>query len=241
MTLRITYVIPVHNSAITLPSTLEKLASRLADFPGSEIILVENGSTDESAQIISELAPRYQTNTLSVLPTTSEKGLGLALRKGIELAKGDVTILSASDLPFGFTDLDQLLATAPRPQLALGSKAHPQSRIEAPLLRRIMSQGFRLMRRVTLGLRIADSQGTVLIDTALAQQLAPHLECHDFLISTEIACWAIKYGVTPVELPVVYPRSTGKSTVSPLGDSVRMAWGLLALRHRLHKSETRPR
>lgn len=229
---RITYVLPVHNQERVIATSVERLLSRLHAFPGSEVILVENGSTDASPHLCARLGVSSGEDSVTVRVTQSETGLGNALRRGIAVASGDILVLSAADLPFGFTDLEALLATDPRPRLAIGSKAHRRSHTQIPALRRTMSEAFRLLRFAVLGLRVRDSQGTILIDAALAREIAPHLRCGDFLISTEIVAWGALLGATPVELPITYVATPG-STVSPLGDSLRMARGLFSLRQRL--------
>ena len=62
------------------------------------------------------------------------------------MARGDTFVLTAADLPFGFTDLDGYLGLVPRPRLVMGSKTHRESQIETPMLRRAMSAGFGLLR-----------------------------------------------------------------------------------------------
>jgi hypothetical protein len=239
VTPRLSYVLPVHNQERVVRESVDRLVEQLQQFPGSEVILVENGSTDRSPAICSELARRHAQRPVPVIQMRSRQGMGYALRCGIERARGDVIVLTAADLPFGFTDLDAYLGTDPRPRLAIGSKAHPLSHTRIPVVRRSMSAGFALLRRALLGLRVGDSQGTLLIESRLAEALASHLRCGDFLITTEIVAWAEHLGVTPVELPISYSAGGG-STVSPLRDSVRMAGGLLALRRRLrHASRTR--
>lgn len=233
---RLSYVLPVHNQERVLRQSVEQLVTRLRAFPGSEVLLVENASRDSSAALCVQLAGEHGSEPVPVRSAQSAQGMGHALRRGIELAGGDVVVLTAADLPFGFTDLEAYLAQQPPPRLAIGSKAHRASRTRIPILRRLMSESFRLLRRLTLGLHVGDSQGTILIEASLARTLAPHLRCGDFLISTEIVAWAVSAGVTPVELPVTYVAHGG-STVSPWRDSVRMAVGLLALRRRLHRAE----
>jgi glycosyltransferase involved in cell wall biosynthesis len=233
LTPRISYVLPVHNQEHVLATSVERLLNRLAVFPGSEVILVENGSSDSSPAICARLARTSGNDRVAVRLTQSDTGMGNALRRGIAVATGDILVLSAADLPFAFTDLDALLATDPRPRLAIGSKAHKRSRTQIPAMRRTMSEAFRLLRVAVLGLGVRDSQGTILIDAPLARMIAPHLRCRDFLISTEIVAWGARLGATPVELPVTYIATPG-STVSPIGDSVRMARGLFSLRRRLH-------
>ncbi|MGI8848395.1 MAG: glycosyltransferase [Candidatus Dormibacteria bacterium] len=230
---RLSYVLAVHNSASFLAGTVQRVVTRLDGMPGSEVILVENGSRDESALLCDELSLRATTANVTVVSARSATGLGWALRRGMELAKGELIVLSAADLPFGFTDLDGWLSRTPRAALGLGSKGHPDSSILAPsLIRHSVSWVFRVLRRALVGLNVADSQGSILIQSRLARRVLPHLACTDYLVSTEIICWAVQLGAAPVELPIRYPPPAS-STVSPLSDAWRMAVGLVALRRRL--------
>jgi hypothetical protein len=225
------YIIPVHNQTADLRRTVRLLVERLGHLPGSEILLVENGSSDGSGPLCLSLAAMFDGDDVGVRVTTSAKGLGFAWRRGIAIARGETIALSAADLPFGFTDLDGYLGMSPRPPLVLGSKTHPESQIETSLVRRTMSAGFDLLRRGLVGVDM-DTQGTMFINRSLAMALLPRLRSGDYLIGAEINCWAIREGITPVEIPVVYTAS-GRSTVSPLRDSTNMALGLVALRRRL--------
>jgi dolichyl-phosphate beta-glucosyltransferase len=227
----VTYVIPVHNQIADLRRTVRLLVARLGHLPGSEIILVENGSSDGSGPLCLSLAATHNGEDVAVRVTTSAKGMGFAWRRGMALARGDTLVLTAADLPFGFTDLDGYLGLSPRPQLVMGSKTHPESQIEIPRLRRVMSAGFGLLRAGLIGLDI-DTQGSVLIHRSLARTLLPRLRSGDYLIGAEINLWAVSEGVIPVEVPVVYTAS-GRSTVSPVRDSASMALGLVKLRRRL--------
>ena len=225
------YVVPVHNQIAELRRTVRLLVERLAHLPGSEVILVENGSSDGSGPLCLSLAAMFDGDEVGVRVTTSAKGLGFAWRRGMAIARAETIVLTAADLPFGFTDLDGYLGMDPRPALVMGSKSHPDSVVETSLLRRALSGGFGLLRAGLVGVDV-DTQGTVLIRRTLAQALLSRLRSGDFLIGAEINCWAIREGMTPVEIPIVYTAS-GRSTVSPLRDSTRMAVGLLALRRRL--------
>jgi dolichyl-phosphate beta-glucosyltransferase len=233
----VSYVIPVHNQIAELRKTVRLLVERLGHLPGSEVILVENGSTDGSGPLCLSLATVFDSEEVAVRVTTSAKGLGFAWRRGMAMARGDTFVLTAADLPFGFTDLDGYLGLSPRPLLVMGSKTHGESQIETPVLRRAMSAGFGLLRARLIGLDI-DTQGSVLIQRSLAHAVLPRLRAGDYLIGAEINVWAVREGVTPVEVPVVYTAS-GRSTVSPIRDSIAMAAGLVSLRRRVTE-EQRP-
>jgi glycosyltransferase involved in cell wall biosynthesis len=231
------YVLPVHNSAAFLHRTVDVLASRFRTSWDAEVLLIENGSTDASWDEAERLASEHSTDAFRVVASQSQKGMGFAYRRGIELARGDLLILSAADLPFDFTDLDSYLEVDPPPAVAIGSKGHPQSKIVVARRRRALSAGFRLWTRLVLGLKARDTQGTILIRRELAQRLLPRLVCPDFLIATEIVSWAAREGQQAVEVPVVYEQAPNPSTVAPLMDAVRMAWGVVLLRRRLRSAE----
>jgi dolichyl-phosphate beta-glucosyltransferase len=225
------YVIPVHNQIADLRRTVRLLVERLGHLPGSEVILVENGSSDGSGPLCLSLAAMFDGDDVAARVTTSAKGLGFAWRRGMAIARAETLVLTAADLPFGFTDLDGYLGMSPRPSLVMGSKTHPDSQVETSLVRRTLSGGFGMLRAGLLSVDV-DTQGTMIIGRALAQSLLPRLRSGDFLIGAEIICWAVSEGITPLEVPIVYTAS-GRSTVSPLRDSTHMAIGLFALRRRL--------
>lgn len=231
--LTISYLVPIYNEEAVLARTAAEIAARLDGHPGSEVVLVENGSTDRSPQLVEELATALSTPNVRVVASHSAKGYGNAMRHGIDLAAGDLLVITAADLPFGFSDLDEALAQQPRPALMIGSKAHPRSLVAVSAKRKAMSSAFRLLRRLALGLDVGDSQGTILIDRALAVRIRPRLASADFFFSTELIALATRLGVAPVELPVDYRNPRPGSTVRPLHDGLRMARAVFELRPRL--------
>lgn len=232
LTPAITVVVPAHDEAATLPGTVTALVERLAAFPAAEVVVVENGSTDDTYAVADGLALRASTATVTVRATRSKPGLGAAYRRGIEVATGDTVLLSAADLPFGTTDVDAWLA-AGRPRFAIGSKSHPDSVIDRPVLRRVLGAGFRRLRSAVLSTRTADTQGTVFLERTLAEALAHRALDDRFLFTTEITALAEATGVAVVELPVVLPGEQRPSSLHPLRDGITMAHGLLAVRRRV--------
>jgi glycosyltransferase involved in cell wall biosynthesis len=230
---RISYLVPVYNEEQILPETARRIAERLADFPGSELIMVENGSTDSSPELVEKLAAELTNEAVRVVAAHSDKGYGNAMRHGIDLAQGDLLVITAADLPFGFSDLAAALEHAALPALMIGSKAHPQSLVAIPWKRRMMSEAFRWLRYAVVGLRVRDSQGTILIERQLARRVRPHLEAGGFFFSTELIALATRLGARPVELPVDYRHFRQGSTVRPMQDGLAMARALFSLRPRL--------
>ena len=104
--------------------------------------MVENGSTDSSPELVEELAAELASPEVAgCVAAHSAKGYGNAMRHGIDLATGELLIITAADLPFGFSDLDAALALEPRPALMIGSKAHRDSGWRVSLKRRADVRG----------------------------------------------------------------------------------------------------
>ena len=96
-------IVPAHNSGTRLEGTVDLLRRELGD-AGIEVIIVENGSTDDTWEVAQRLAAT--SGPFPVLACQSDVGLGAAYREGIRRASGQTLLLTADDLPFGLTDID---------------------------------------------------------------------------------------------------------------------------------------
>jgi dolichyl-phosphate beta-glucosyltransferase len=240
---RLIYVLPVHDEADVLADNVARLVSYLSSRDagaGAEVFLVENGSKDESRRIAKEL--ETTDGAIAIRAFVEPKaGIGYAYQRGLEeaLARfGPSTehwaILSATDLPFGFTDLEAALEHLDRPdsRMLIGSKAHPASNANTGSLRRLMSFGYRGARRALLGMRVGDSQGSIFLRLDLAKALAPKIESRNFFYSTELCHLAERARERIIEIPVLLDQARRASTVRPLHDSMAMARQLWDLRRR---------
>lgn len=232
-TVELSVVIPAYNSSSVIEDTARRLAERLAG-TGTEIIVVENGSTDDTFARCEQLAREWSADQVSFSVMQSEKGMGNALRAGALATRGRRVLLTADDLPFGFGDIDQALAM-PDSSVVIGSKAHPDSQIERGALRDFLTWGFASLRRVILGMRTGDPQGTFIIDGELLRSLAPELEEPGFLFTTELVYRVEKLGIRPDEVAVELraDHASHDSRISR-ADVVSMGTGLVRLRGR-HK------
>ena len=229
----ISYVVPAHNVTNTLAATVGTITARLdADFPGSEVLIVENGSTDGTAKLADELE-RQSDNAgpTTVRHLTSQTGLGHAMRVGVANSSGDLVVM-AGGLAFGFTDLDAALALEPRPAFVIGSKAHRDSQLARPLMRRVSTAGFRVLRRLLFDTTIGDSQGSFVVDGDLARKLFPLTTESGYAAQAEVVLLAELMGASIAEVPVVLLPDDGGSSVRPIRTPVEMLTALLGLRRR---------
>jgi glycosyltransferase involved in cell wall biosynthesis len=231
----ISAVIGAYNEASVLRETVGALVERFRCHPGSEIIIVENGSTDGTADVARALEDESARGPIPIRAAHTPKGLGNAVREGIRLARADRILITGADLPFGFSDLDAAFALDTRPVLVLGSKAHPDSSVEVGIGRRIMSSSYRMLQRRVLRVGFRDSQGSILIDRQIAQTLLPRLRSDGYFIETELVVRTVWLGYDPVEVPVCYLNPRTDSKVQPVRDS----WDMLCAMFRLRSERPR--
>ncbi len=234
--MELSVVIPAHNSGLVLETTVAAFATRLAG-RAAEIIVVENGSTDDTAVIGKRLERDWDDPSVELRVLTSGKGMGNALKAGVAQSRGEYVLLTADDLPFGFDDLDGADAVLDRtgsmPVLLIGSKAHAQSEVDRGILRGVMTFGFTTLRGLVLGTRTRDPQGTFLVEGSFLRSLCASLVEPGFLFTTELDYAAELAGIRPLELPVKLSESHREqpSRVA-VADVLAMARGLLVLRRR---------
>jgi glycosyltransferase involved in cell wall biosynthesis len=235
----IVYIVAVHNEAAILEGTVRSLANRL---PGvaSRVILVENGSRDDSLEIARKTA-RDRANPSFEVEHIPTAGIGYALDRGLEIglasSKPDTWfVLTAADLPFGYSDLDQFLPYLSRSRAPsrffIGSKAHRESRGTNRGLRSVGSLAYRVARRLVAGMKTGDSQGTMFLRADLAAVLRPLVYSRDFFYSTELVFLAERLGEPVIEMPVVLEEEQRPSTVKLFRNGVTMLRQLVELRQR---------
>jgi glycosyltransferase involved in cell wall biosynthesis len=234
-TVTLTYIVPAHNSSQMIEGTLKELRDRF-DGQDVEIVVVENGSSDDTPELLRRVAADWDDPKVRLRVLTSPKGLGNALRHGITESRGERIFLGADDIPFGFGDLEAAERfDHSEHKVVIGSKAHAASEVGRGLLRNVLTFGFLTVRRVILGMRTRDPQGTFMLDGEWARSVAPRLTEPGFLLTTELVYLAESSGVRPVEVPVQLSAAhAAHSSRIKLADVWKMGVGLIGVRRRHH-------
>jgi glycosyltransferase involved in cell wall biosynthesis len=118
-------IIPVYNEAGTIAEVVRRVAT--APVPAGvtmEIVCVDDGSTDGTADILTQLPANYPSLPIRVLRQTANRGKGAALRAGFADARGDVLIVQDADLEYDPADYPDLLAPilSDRADVVFGSR-----------------------------------------------------------------------------------------------------------------------
>ncbi len=226
------YFLPLHNEAAIVRRSVDKLLHALAPYPGSQVFLLENASTDDTGAIAKSLEQTRDGITVRAF-STPKAGMGAAYRMGLENLSSDAgsyrVVFTAADLPFGFSDLRNFLPLSPNVELAIGSKGHPLSQASRGPAREAMTLTFRLLRRVIIGMRTKDCQGTLFLRGDLACQMQS-IPSDGFFFTTEMVYRAEKNGWNVVEMPIEYLPEERPSTVRPWKHGTAMLRQLWQLR-----------
>ncbi len=197
----VSIVIPVYNEAGILSSAVAELRADLAQFDWDyEILISENGSTDQTYAIAQKLA---EDDDAIVALTAGEPNYGKAMRAGIEHARGTFVICDEIDLcdtDFYARAMDLLERGAA--DMVVGSKAMKGAHDERPVFRRAATRVLNGMLRVATGFRGTDTHGLKAFRrTALMRTVGECIVDKD-LFASEFVIRAGRGGVNVVEIPV---------------------------------------
>ena len=234
-------IMPAHNEESYLDFAVREvhagLRGRGHEF---EILVVENGSTDETLAIAERLADA--TPELRVL-SRPVADYGAALRVGMLAARGELLVtfdVDYYDLAFADDALALLTRTASAPAIVVGSKRAPGARDERPWLRRLVTTVFSALLRLVFSLSVSDTHG---MKAMRRTEVAPIVERCRFrtdLFDTELVIRSERSGLTVAELPVTAHERRPSRT--PIWRRVpRTLVGMVVLRVALSREARRPR
>jgi dolichyl-phosphate beta-glucosyltransferase len=236
-----TFILPAHNEERVLDRSVRRIVDRLGARPGTEVVLAENGSVDRTWELAQRLA-RDVREVRVLAYHEPNAGLGYALQRGFEeilrvhpAPEDRWLVLTGAELPCGFTDLDAVLAMEERgaaPDVIIGSKAHPESKVGTGLKRRMATSVYRIARRAILGMHTGDSQGMFFIRQEVARPIVPRIRARDFFWTTEFTYYLEKAGHSIIEVPIALEQAQRASSVRALKHGSRMFRQLIELRAR---------
>ena len=197
----ISIIIPIHNEEGILLSAVHDLLVRLPELNRSfEIILAENGSVDRTVEIAEELSTKHPE--VSVF-SADHPDYGLALRQGIERAKGQFVLCDEIDIcDVGFYRRALALLDTDEADLVVGSKAMPGADDRRPFSRRFATSVINGMLRVLLDFKGTDTHGLKAFRRDRLVATAESCVVNRDLFASEFVIRAGREGLNVVEIPV---------------------------------------
>ena len=212
----------------SLPKVLEYVRQRRLD---AEIIVVNDGSKDDTAQIVRKFAA--VDPCIRLLENPGNRGKGYSVRNGMLHARGDVMLFSDTDLSSPIYEADKLFAAIRNgADVAIGSRwLQRQLQTERqPLMRQLYGRLFNLGLRIVLGLGFRDTQcGFKAFTREASQIIFPRQHIERWGFDPEILFLAKKFKLRTAEVPVEWAHDH-RSKINPLRDGLRMGSEVLQVR-----------
>ncbi len=232
--------IPVLNEEETLEQNVKVLHDFVSQhFPDKNlwnIIIADNGSTDNTAQIALDLGKTFPEVKLVKVP---EKGVGLALKTSWNQSTADIVgymdLDLATDLPH-FLDAYEAIATLDY-DLVYASRLHKKSEvINRPLKREISSRVFNLLVKLILGTKFSDGQcGFKWLKRSVFPMLQEKgVRDNGWFLSTELVAVGEWQNLKIFELPVKWTDDISSTRVKVIPLAKRFLKKLLELKPYKH-------
>jgi glycosyltransferase involved in cell wall biosynthesis len=214
--LRVSVVLPCLDEAGGVANAVEEAMQglRCAGLSG-QIIVVDNGSTDGSAAAAAAVG--------ATVVSEPRRGYGMAIRRGLQTARGDVIILADADSSYDLRQLGELVHQLVQgADIVVGTRSSDRLEVGAMpwLHHRVGIPGLNLLLAMATGRWFRDSQSGF---RAFKRERLIHLGCTSagMEYASEMLLLAHRAGLRIDEVPVRYRRRTGASKLRPIGDGLR--------------------
>jgi dolichyl-phosphate beta-glucosyltransferase len=223
-------IIPAHNEENRLPNSLEQVFRFLEKQSfTSEVIVVENGSSDQTLQVAQAFANQHENFRVI---QNGLRGKGLAIQRGVKEARGEYLFLCDADLSMPVEEISKFLP----PQLnnvdiAIASREAPGSiRYNEPYYRHLTGRVFNTLIRLLVLPSLQDTQcGFKCIRADVASDIFPYQTLTGWAFDVELLYIARHHGYKIIEIPIHW-YFNADSKISVFRDSLRMFLDLLLIR-----------
>ena len=224
--------IPAYNESARIPATLQSILSYVrAKGWTTEIIVVNDGSRDTTAEVVREFA--RTSPEVRLVENPGNHGKGYSVRHGMLQAVGDVVMFTDSDLSAPIEEAELLFAAiAQGADIAIGSRWLEKGRQthRQPLYRQFFGRCFNAVTRAVMGLKFADTQCGFKAFTRDAAQTVFQLQTIEgWGFDPEILFIAVKRGYRIVEVPVSWAHDE-RTRMSYLKDGMKMLREIATIR-----------
>ncbi len=232
MAIMYSIVIPAYNESARITASLEKILAYIAqNHWDAEVLVVNDGSRDNTADIVRQFATRNPI--VRLIENPGNRGKGYSVRNGMLQARGDVQIFSDADLSAPIYEAKRLVdALQQGADVAFGSRwleADTQTERQ-PILRQIAGRAYNLLLRLILGLNYKDTQcGLKAFTREASEKIFTRQKIERWGFDPELLFIARKFKMKTVEVPVEWAHDD-RSKINPVVDGFKMGLEMLKIR-----------
>jgi glycosyltransferase involved in cell wall biosynthesis len=197
----ISVVVPAYNEENDLRNSINVIYKYLKNLVGTkfEILIVENGSTDNTAIIAKEIDSEFSNVRAFSLDTPS---FGGAYRYGILNANNDMVTLYPVDLAFSLDFIGRAFRLIEKYPIIMGVRFHQKSEVDRPFIRTFISKIHTMFVNVLLGTKFNDVDCLKAFQTDIGKKLVKHTSADGPFIEVEFVYLLKKSGLKYFEIPI---------------------------------------
>ena len=227
-------ILPAYNEEDCIKEVISETAKVLSEVTDKwEIIVVDDGSKDSTFAIAERISK--SDKRIRVLSYGKNMGKGFALKYGFEHSRGDLVVFMDADLDLHPRQIKNFIEIMEKENadVVVGSKRHPESRINYPLRRRVLSDAYFLMVKLLFNLNVKDTQvGLKLFKREVLRDVMPRILVKRYAFDVEVLANAVRRGYKIVEAPVELNFKFGSNV--NWKEIWRMFVDTLAIAYRMH-------
>lgn len=229
-------IIPAYKKEKTIKRDLENVIVTLSEgLPREydfELICVVDGNLDKTETE----ARKVKNPKFRVLAYEKNQGKGYAVRYGMKHSKGDIVSFLDAGMDISPKGIMMLLAHMDwyDADIIVGSKRHPVSQVNYPIVRKILSFGYHKLVKMMFQVPVTDTQsGLKIFKRKVIEKIVPRLVVSRYAMDIEMLAVAHHMGFTRIyEAPIQVMFDQSTSTIN--WDTVfKMAWDTLKVFYRL--------
>ncbi len=226
-------VIPAFNEEAHLSSTFKDIAQHLkARAYSYEVIVVDDGSTDNTAKIITSGSEIFESFTS--LKNSLNQGKGYSVKKGVLAAQGDYVLFMDADNSTRIDQLEKLMLGMRQGfDIAMGSRRIHGAEVAAsqPFYRIFLGNIYILLSKLILQSNVQDYNcGFKLYKKEAARLIFSRLTMNNWSFDSELIFLISKFNLNAIEVPVKWVDKSKTSKVRPLQDGINSLLSLFAIR-----------
>jgi len=199
---KVSVIVPAYNEEQAMERTLIVLSSYLAaNFDDFEIVVVSDGSRDQTFPI----AQKFASDRVRVFEYQPNRGKGQALKYGFSKSTGEVVVFYDTGIDFPPSQIGDFVGILKKTDadLVIGSKRHPQSKINYPFKRKLISLMAQACTRLLFNLNVTDTQvGLKVFRRHVLSEVMPLMLVKRYAFDIELLALSSHRGYKIVEAPV---------------------------------------
>jgi glycosyltransferase involved in cell wall biosynthesis len=228
---QLSIIVPSFNEELRLPPSLERIAAYVnASHRSTEVLVVDDGSKDRTAEVAAAFADRIPN--LRVLKNGDNRGKGYSVRHGMLEAKGEYVLFTDADLSAPIEEADKLLSALQQYDLAIGSRAMNRELIgvHESHFREFAGIIFNRIVRIVLWLPFVDTQcGFKAFRRERCRVIFEQQRIERFGFDPELLYLARHQSLKSTEIPVRWSHSPA-TKINMMRDSIQMFVDVFTIR-----------